>query len=132
MAPWNASRRLWSTGKSVQPHRQMEAATCSLPVRGSCSSTTQARSASSPNPKPIVQLPVERPTSCAFGGPDRDTMFVTSARTDLDDDALGRQPLAGRVFAIDGLGVRGLPCLPYRGRTPQSSGRERYTRNGAA
>ena len=79
-----------------------------------------------------VQLPVERPTSCAFGGPGRDTLFVTSARTDLDDDKLGRQPLAGRVFAIDGLGVRGLPCLPYRGRTPQSSGGERYTRNGAA
>jgi sugar lactone lactonase YvrE len=79
-----------------------------------------------------VRLPVERPTSCAFGGPGRDTLFVTSARTDLDDDALGRQPLAGRVFAIDGLGVRGLPCLPYRGRTPQSSGGERYTGNGVA
>ena len=39
-----------------------------------------------------VQLPVERPTSCAFGGPGRDTLFVTSARTDLDDDALARQP----------------------------------------
>ena len=66
-----------------------------------------------------VQLPVQRPTSCAFGGPGRDTLFVTSARTDLDDDALARQPHAGKVFAIDGLGVRGLPCLPYRGRTPR-------------
>ncbi len=62
-----------------------------------------------------VQLPVERPTSCAFGGPRRDTLFVTTARTDLDDDALARQPHAGKVFAIDGLGTRGLPCLPYRG-----------------
>src|SRR5262249_56778851 len=60
-----------------------------------------------------VRLPVERPTSCAFGGPDRDRLFVTSARTDLDDDALGRQPLACRVFAIDGPGVRCLPCMPY-------------------
>ena len=64
-----------------------------------------------------VRLPVERPTSCAFGGPGLDTLFVTSARTDLDDDALARQPHAGRLFAIDGLGVRGLPGLPYRGRT---------------
>jgi sugar lactone lactonase YvrE len=64
-----------------------------------------------------VQLPVERPTSCAFGGPERETLFVTSARTGLDDDALIRQPHAGKVFAIDGLGVRGLPCQPYRGRT---------------
>jgi sugar lactone lactonase YvrE len=70
-----------------------------------------------------VQLPVQRPTSCAFGGPGRDTLFVTSARTELDDDALARQPHAGKVFAIDGLGVRGLPCMPYRGRTPRSSDR---------
>ena len=55
--------------------------------------------------------------------PRRDTLFVTSARTDLDDDALARQPHAGKVFAIDGLGVRGLPCMPYRGRTPRSSER---------
>ena len=63
-----------------------------------------------------VQLPVQRPTSCAFGGAGLDTLFVTSARTELDDDALARQPHAGKVFAIEGLGVRGLPCLPYRGR----------------
>jgi sugar lactone lactonase YvrE len=67
-----------------------------------------------------VQLPVDRPTSCAFGGPGRDTLFVTSARTDLDEEALARQPHAGRVFAIDGLGARGLPCLPYRGTVPVS------------
>lgn len=64
-----------------------------------------------------VRLPVERPTSCAFGGPERETLFVTSARTGLDDDALASQPHAGKVFAIDGLGVQGLPCQPYRGRT---------------
>jgi sugar lactone lactonase YvrE len=63
-----------------------------------------------------VRLPVQRPTLCAFGGPRRDTLFVTTARTDLDDHALTRQPHAGKVFAIDGLGVRGLPCLPYRMR----------------
>src|SRR5437868_5507682 len=70
-----------------------------------------------------VPLPVQRPTSCAFGGLDRDTLFVTSARTDLDDKALTRQPHAGKVFAIDGLGIRGLPCMPYRGRTPRFSDR---------
>jgi sugar lactone lactonase YvrE len=64
----------------------------------------------------IVKLPVARPTSCAFGGPHRDILFVTSARVDLDDAALARQQDAGRVFAIEGLGTRGLPCEPYRGR----------------
>ena len=63
-----------------------------------------------------VELPVQRPTSCAFGGPELTTLFVTSAREGLDDRALADQPAAGRVLAITGLGVRGRPCLPYRGR----------------
>ena len=68
-----------------------------------------------------VPIPAERPTSCAFGGPELATLFVTTARTDLDEIALLSQPDAGRVFAIDGLGVRGLPCLPYRGQHHDSS-----------
>ena len=63
-----------------------------------------------------VRLPVDRPTSCAFGGPDRATLFVTTARAGLDEVALARQPDAGHLFRIDGLGVRGMPCMPYRGR----------------
>ena len=63
-----------------------------------------------------VHLPVERPTSCAFGGPDRATLFVTTARAGLDEAALASQPDAGHLFRIDGLGVRGMSCLPYRGR----------------
>ncbi len=63
-----------------------------------------------------VELPVQRPTSCAFGGPEMTTLFVTTARVGLDDRALAEQPAAGRLLAITGLGVRGLPCLPYRGR----------------
>jgi sugar lactone lactonase YvrE len=70
-----------------------------------------------------VSLPVQRPTSCAFGGPDRDTLFVTTARADLEPAARERQPDAGHVFAINGLGVRGLPCLPYRGRVPAQGSR---------
>jgi len=65
-----------------------------------------------------VSLPVERPTSCAFGGRDRSTLFVTTARVDLSDDDLARQPDAGRVLAVEGLGVRGTPALPYRGHLP--------------
>jgi sugar lactone lactonase YvrE len=64
-----------------------------------------------------VPLPVDRPTSCAFGGRDRSTLFVTTARHGLDVAALSRQPHAGRVFRIEGLGVRGAPCAPYRGPT---------------
>jgi len=63
-----------------------------------------------------VRLPVDRPTSCAFGGPDRSVLFVTTARDGLDDAALEGQPHAGKLFRVDGLQVRGVPCLPYRGR----------------
>ena len=79
-----------------------------------------------------VQLPVERPTSCAFGGPERATLFVTTAREGLDDDALARQPDCGRVFAISGLGVRGLPCQPYRGRIPKAAAHSMRDRHGRA
>jgi sugar lactone lactonase YvrE len=68
-----------------------------------------------------VSLPVARPTSCAFGGPDMETLFVTSARVGLDEDELARQPDAGRLFAITGLGVRGRACEPYRGAIPPAS-----------
>ena len=68
-----------------------------------------------------LELPVERPTSCAFGGPGRTTLFVTTAREGLDDDALARQPDSGRVFALSRLGVRGLPCQPYRGQIPPAT-----------
>jgi sugar lactone lactonase YvrE len=67
----------------------------------------------------VVPLPVDRPTSCAFGGPDLATLFVTTARHGLDETALARQPDAGRVFRVDGLGVVGVPCAPYRGQTRQ-------------
>jgi len=45
-----------------------------------------------------LEVPVKKPAMCAFGGPDLDTLFVTSIRpggTDLSD-----QPLAGGVFAL--------------------------------
>jgi sugar lactone lactonase YvrE len=69
-----------------------------------------------------VETPVQRPTSCAFGGRRRDTLFVTSAQEGLDEAALANQPHAGHVFAITGLGVRGLPSQPYRGLTYSQCG----------
>lgn len=54
-----------------------------------------------------VELPVPRPTRCAFGGPARDQLFVTTARVGLDEAALRDAPLSGAVLRLDGLGVRG-------------------------
>jgi sugar lactone lactonase YvrE len=61
-----------------------------------------------------IRLPVQQPTSCAFGGPELATLYVTSARIDLDDRALGAQPLAGGVFALEP-GVRGRPEPRFNG-----------------
>lgn len=54
-----------------------------------------------------VRLPVQRPTTCMFGGPDLRTLFITTARMDLSESALAAQPQAGGVFALDP-GVRGI------------------------
>ena len=47
-----------------------------------------------------IRLPVQRPTMIAFGGVDRRTAFVTSARTGLSAEQLAAQPHAGDVFAF--------------------------------
>jgi sugar lactone lactonase YvrE len=62
-----------------------------------------------------VQIPAAQATSCAFGGEDHGTLYVTTGRERLDDAALERQPDAGRVFAVRGLDARGAGCNSYRG-----------------
>ncbi|MBB4860796.1 sugar lactone lactonase YvrE [Novosphingobium chloroacetimidivorans] len=47
-----------------------------------------------------VPLPVQRPTSCAFGGPGHKTLYVTSASVGLNHMALHAQPQAGGLFAF--------------------------------
>jgi len=55
----------------------------------------------------VINLPVPRPASCTFGGPDFTTLYVTSARIRLSAQRLSEAPLSGSVFAIE-TGVRGL------------------------
>jgi len=62
----------------------------------------------------IIPMPVEQPTSCAFGGEDLATLYVTSARDGLSEAALAKQPLAGSLFKLDP-GVRGVPQTPFGG-----------------
>ena len=61
-----------------------------------------------------VRMPVARPTSCAFGGPDLDRLYITSASIGLDETALGMQPNAGGLFMLEP-GVRGLKDVPFAG-----------------
>lgn len=64
-----------------------------------------------------VDLPVPYPTCPCFGGPGLDTLYVTSIRNSgnaLRTDA----PTAGALVEVRGLGVRGLPEVPFGGSSP--------------
>jgi D-xylonolactonase len=54
-----------------------------------------------------LKVPVQRPTSVAFGGPDLGRLYITSARRDLTTEELIAQPQAGGLF-VTVPGVRGV------------------------
>jgi len=67
----------------------------------------------------VIGLPVQRPTMCAFGGAQLQTLYITTATYPLPESALRKQPLAGGLFALD-VGVSGLP-EPFFGGGPSVS-----------
>ena len=62
----------------------------------------------------VVRLPVAQPSSCAFGGPDLDVLYITTAKDELDEADRREQPLAGALFRFEP-GIAGLPVGDYRG-----------------
>lgn len=62
----------------------------------------------------VVTLPVPRPTSCCFGGPDLSTLYITTARIRMSQRQLAEAPLSGGVFALRA-GVRGQADTPFAG-----------------
>lgn len=62
----------------------------------------------------IIQLPVQYPTSCAFGGASLDELFITSAWTALSEDKRRQQPLAGDLFRLKA-GIKGLEEPKFAG-----------------
>jgi sugar lactone lactonase YvrE len=57
-----------------------------------------------------IDLPCIETTACAFGGPELDRLFVTTGIHKSIEE-----PDAGKVFVIDGLGVKGVPAFAYKG-----------------
>jgi sugar lactone lactonase YvrE len=47
-----------------------------------------------------IRMPVACPSSCTFGGPNLDELYITSARVGMDEAARRQQPLAGDIFRI--------------------------------
>jgi sugar lactone lactonase YvrE len=48
----------------------------------------------------IIPIPALRPTSCVFGGPNLDELYITSAFTGLSEEQLKQYPLSGDVFRL--------------------------------
>jgi sugar lactone lactonase YvrE len=61
-----------------------------------------------------IELPVQRPTSVQFAGPNLDVLLVTTATQRLSAEELAAQPLAGALLAVDA-GVKGVPEARYAG-----------------
>jgi sugar lactone lactonase YvrE len=62
----------------------------------------------------VLRLPVSKPTSCAFGGADYRTLFVTTASRGLSALRLAAEPAAGHVLALD-VGVAGVAPDAFAG-----------------
>jgi D-xylonolactonase len=61
-----------------------------------------------------IEVPVQRPTSVAFGGQSLDRLYITSARIGLDEPALSMQPSAGGLLMLKP-GVVGIAERPFAG-----------------
>ncbi|PSL15367.1 SMP-30/gluconolactonase/LRE family protein [Shimia abyssi] len=61
----------------------------------------------------VVDVPVWKPTCCAFGGENLDTLFITTSRLMSDENVLAKEPLSGGLFAIKP-GFRGVEDAPFR------------------
>lgn len=55
-----------------------------------------------------IELPCLETTACTFGGTNLDRLFVTTGIHKTIEE-----PDAGKVFVIDGLGVKGVPSFAY-------------------
>lgn len=53
-----------------------------------------------------VNVPALNVTSCAFGGENKQTLIITTARIGLSEDQLEQYPLSGSLFCLDA-GIKG-------------------------
>ncbi len=61
-----------------------------------------------------IALPVSQVTAAAFGGPNLDVLYISSARIGLDEATLAREPHAGSLF-LARPGVTGTVAFEYAG-----------------
>ncbi len=61
-----------------------------------------------------IEVPARNVTSCTFGGQHLDELYITTARTDLDDSQLKKFPDSGGVFRVK-TAVKGTPTYRFKG-----------------
>jgi sugar lactone lactonase YvrE len=59
-----------------------------------------------------VKVPAPNVSSCAFGGKNLETLYITTARAWVNADKLKEFPLSGGLFSVKP-GVRGVPAFFY-------------------
>ena len=63
-----------------------------------------------------IDFPTTNMTSVAFGGPNLDILYATSAEHFLSKEDLAAQPDAGALFEVTNIGVKGLAAgFNYKG-----------------
>lgn len=63
----------------------------------------------------VIDMPVKKVTSVMFGGPELDVLYVTSMAKPPLPRFPGDGQLRGALFAITGLGIRGVPEARFAG-----------------
>ncbi|MDY0168558.1 MAG: SMP-30/gluconolactonase/LRE family protein [Thermoguttaceae bacterium] len=61
-----------------------------------------------------IDIPASKVTACAFGGPNLDELYITTARVDLTEEELSDQPHAGGLF-LARPGVPGVESFEFAG-----------------
>uniref|UniRef100_A0A0L8FYD7 Regucalcin n=3 Tax=Octopus bimaculoides TaxID=37653 RepID=A0A0L8FYD7_OCTBM len=63
-----------------------------------------------------IKFPVSEITSCCFGGPNYDELYVTSSHLGLTDEEFkNNEPLAGSLFKVTETGAKGRAAFSFQG-----------------
>lgn len=60
-----------------------------------------------------IEIPAPNVTSCAFGGPNLTTLYITTARLGLSKEQLAEYPLSGSLFVTE-TNVKGMPANIFK------------------
>ena len=61
-----------------------------------------------------IEVPAPQVTACAFGGPELNKLYITTARIGLGDETLAKYPHAGSLFVAEP-GVTGYEAFEFKG-----------------